>query len=279
MEHIHNDVMSGQASDPMEMVKSYKEFCALRDVAKKTNVMDLSKHSWFYPSLLLPISSFIQNTPNVQVVKPNDQTVASYVDTVTKKSVDLSLPSSYLPVIAIPSNSKQLEEVLLKLYKIHNNGESYGGPNAFKLIFDELIANMYDHAQFTTAFAMAQNYSKKRFLELCFFDNGISIPGSFTKHGIQFKDDYDAIAKAINGVSTKDNSQRERGYGLGDSLALLSKALGGSAIIVSGAGAVLVKGDGFEPFILSSDQVLHGTLIAARIPSEAKEVNIYDFIG
>ena len=39
--------------------------------------------------------------------------------------------------------------------------------------------------------------------DYCFMDNGISIPGSFKKSNIPFKNDCDAIIQAVNGMSTK----------------------------------------------------------------------------
>jgi len=52
------------------------------------------------------------------------------------------------------------------------------------------------------------------FIELGFLDDGITIPGSFNKHGRHYdeKDHYKAIDAAIRGKSTK--AGRERGFGL-----------------------------------------------------------------
>ena len=79
--------------------------------------------------------------------------------------------------------------------------------NALKYIFHEVIANVYDHSEFNKGFVIGQYYPRLNSTDYCFMDNGISIPGSFKKSDILFKNDCDAIIQAVNGMSTRDNGE------------------------------------------------------------------------
>lgn len=82
---------------------------------------------------------------------------------------------------------------------------------------------------------MAQRYDKLKFIELCFFDDGITISGSYKKHLKLVFDGLQAIEKAINGLSTKE-PVAERGWGVGESVKLVSESMKGEIMIVSSNG-------------------------------------------
>jgi hypothetical protein len=65
--------------------------------------------------------------------------------------------------------------------------------------------------------------------EICFIDDGITIPGSFRTHKIKFSQEYEAIFKAINGISTKS---KERGYGLNTCIRIFTNGIAGEILIV-----------------------------------------------
>ena len=121
---------------------------------------------------------------------------------------------------------------------------------------------------------MAQRYEKKRFVEICFFDDGMTINGSFLRKGMKFSDS-DAIIKALNGLSSKS---KERGYGLSSSLNLFVNGLKGELFIVSGNGAIYYTKKTQKIYRFPDKYRLNGTLISVRIPYPAKDVNFYDYI-
>lgn len=45
---------------------------------------------------------------------------------------------------------------------------------------------MFIHSEFETAFIMAQHYPNMGFTDVCFYDDGISIPGRFEKSDVEF---------------------------------------------------------------------------------------------
>jgi hypothetical protein len=182
---------------------------------------------------------------------------------------------SYIPIVKIPPTSDELQTALHMLYEQYKQGEHVGGQSAFKYVIYELTGNIYEHSEFTAGYVMAQAYPKKKFMDICFFDNGIAIPGSFKKHGILFEHDANAIIDALKGRSTKDI---DRGKGLGTSMKVLTEALGGEALIVSGAGLIHLDKSKVEGYILTEMHRLKGTLISARIPFPSEKVNIYEYV-
>ena len=134
---------------------------------------------------------------------------------------------------------------------------------------------MYDHAEFNNALVMAQRYDKKKFLEITFFDDGITIPGSFSKKGLKFSDS-EALVQALNGLSAKS---QERGYGLSSNLKILTRGLQGEMFIASGRGAIHITKNTPKLYKLQEEHRLEGTLISVRIPFPTPQVNIYEFIN
>ncbi|NOQ55959.1 MAG: ATP-binding protein, partial [Nanohaloarchaea archaeon] len=139
---------------------------------------------------------------------------------------------------------------------------------------NELVDNIYQHSDFKNALVMAQRYENKKFTEICFFDDGITIKGSFLKNGIKFND-TEAIIQALKGVSSKN---KERGYGLSSNLNLFINGLGGEVLIISGIGAIYWSKTAQKIYKLPDIYKLKGTLISIRIPYPVKMVDIYDYI-
>src|SRR3972149_10057006 len=74
-------------------------------------------------------------------------------------------------------------------------------------------------------------------MDISIVDNGISIPQSFQNAGYRFED-WEAIYNAAMGISTKKD-QQGRGWGLKNSLKLLTDGLTGECLIVSRNGALI----------------------------------------
>ncbi|MBS3058098.1 MAG: ATP-binding protein [Candidatus Diapherotrites archaeon] len=259
-------------------LNNFLTFCNLRNSAIESKSLDLQLSSWFYPTTLLPLGAFIkEKREQIKYIPPANQNVANYLSLVTGDLKAENEGKTYIPIINLPPKSLESEsgKLLGQIFKFYNNGKEYGGENAFKYLISELVDNIYQHSEFKNAFLMAQRYEKKGFMEICFFDDGITISGSFSKHGMVFEDS-DAILEAINGLSTKG---KERGFGLGSNLKVFTQGLPGEMLIVSGKGAAFFKAN--EPtklYILQDKYKLEGTLISVRIPYPVKEVDIYEFI-
>lgn len=256
-----------------DLVNSYLLFCNYRKNCLKTKILDLSWCKWIYPTTLLPLGIFIkENKKKFEYKAPFDHNVSNYIALATGElKIEHSEDKSYLPVVALPKDQKQSIKILECIFKLHHNGKEYGGENAFKYLISELVDNIYQHSNFTNALIMAQKYEKKNFVEISFFDDGISIPGSFEKQGMKFED-QEAIAEAVNGLSTKS---QERGHGLNSNVKIFTQGLNGEILIVSRNGALYVSKKLQKLYKLQEVNKLKGTLISIRIPSPAPKLEIF----
>ncbi|MEA1907478.1 MAG: ATP-binding protein [Euryarchaeota archaeon] len=257
-----------------EIVHEYMKFCRIREKSKTTNIIDLSSFSWFYPTSLLPLANFLRdNMRSMGYISPPDN-VSNYISIIMERS--FLEGSTYIPITNLPKNGSQIKDILNNLRTIYDNGEDYGGANCFNYLIGELIDNVYEHSEFSTARVMAQKYINKRFVEISILDDGISIPGCFEKHDAHFSDDCIAIASAINGKSTKDDG---RGFGLGSSVKLYVDGLCGELLLVSRNGALYKNRDKELKYNTGNAYQLHGTLISIRVPYPVLQIdNIYDYI-
>ena len=259
-----------------EIVNNYLLFCNYRERAKSTKKIDLSWCNWLFPTTLLPLGVFIKKNKSMKYLPPHNQNVANYVDLVTGKiTLEDAENKSYLPCVYLPKNRKEATDILECIFRLHNNGKEYGGETVFKYLVGELVDNIYEHSEFENALVMAQRYDQKGFVEICFFDDGITIPGSFKKQGMIFEDQQ-AIMEAVNGLSTKS---KERGFGLSSNMTIFTKGMDGKVFIVSGRGAVYVGKSRQKVYKLQDQHRLEGTLISIRIPVPAPKVNIYDYLN
>lgn len=258
------------------LLDNYLDYGKVQSVFSKTGVVDLSNLSWIYPTTLLPSIGLLLNDSNSGYEAPQDPKAASYIETMIEQGIKHRIgPSSYVPVIALPEDERKLDPVLAHVYKLNNDGREYGGINAFKYLVGELVTNIYEHSRFKNAFIMAQKYSNKKFVDISFYDDGITIPGSLTNAGMIFKQDCESIAQAVNGLSSKNVAGR--GYGLSTNVRICTEGLGASILIVSRNGVLYFEGSNPKLYILRDDYKLSGTSISIRLPYPASEVDIYAY--
>lgn len=146
--------------------------------------------------------------------------------------------------------------------------------NPINFIFHELTSNIFDHSKFSKGFVMGKSYSD--FKEICFVDNGISIPTSLRNASYSFENDCETIIEAINGLSTKNElGFIERGTGLNNTINLVTNGCKGCALICSGRGLVFIS----KKEVYSKEiNPFNGTLISLRMNLKEK-VNIYNYLN
>ncbi|HUY01278.1 MAG TPA: hypothetical protein VMV49_17085 [Candidatus Deferrimicrobium sp.] len=254
-----------------DLGKEYLKYCQLKKITLNTSILNLSDIKWFFPTCLLPLGIFIKEHQEISVIPPKVPEISNYLELIIKNTLHHA-KKSYIPIIEIPPNAKLREKILEPF--MSNQKAHVGGQNAFAYFIGELIDNIYEHSNFSTAYIMAQKYQKMNFTEIGIIDNGISIPGSYENKGFKFTD-INALEEALKGLSTKSD---ERGYGLRTSLRLLTEGLEANCLIVS-RGAGLIKDKNETIFYeMEKFNTFNGTLISIRIPYKIKEVNIYDYI-
>ncbi len=266
---------------PPDLWPEYETFCRIRQESLASGACDLSKVDWIYPTTLLPLGNYIL-TKGVPCTLPEGKDVADYVTLMTEARRRRALSATYVPIVPLPPDRPKANEVIDRIYSIHDDGREYGGVNAFKYLIGELVNNVYEHSEFENAFVMAQRYGQKGFVEISFFDDGITIGGSLRRAGFDYTEDYVAIAEAVNGKSAKKDL--ERGYGLYSNTRLCTEGLGGNILIVSGRGGLQSKGKAGRRIdqkaydLRDNKYKLNGTLISVRLPTPAPEVDFYDYI-
>ena len=255
-----------------DLVSEYVDYAYCRIMFKQTGKLDLSSVDFIYPTTLLPLSEIILNNRD-KYIRPKLYSVANYVDTIIN-STSSNKRHSYVSIVELPQNCEEAEETLKKIFAMQTDPNSFGGESAFKYVVSELVDNIYQHSSFSRALIMGQRYDSKGFIDISFYDNGITIPQSFKNSGFNYEASL-AIREALNGTSTKDD---DRGFGLRTSLKLFTKGLNSEFLIVSGNGAVYCDSGGDYLYKLANLAKLDGTLISARIPTNAPAINIYDYV-
>lgn len=267
--------MPASANDWPDLLQEYSEFCRVKGIFKREGSFDLSEIGFCLPAFLLCTKVFLADNANAKIVPPKDKSVSTYFDFIMKHpGIGSAIKDTYVPPAELPHDPSQSEAVLEKLRKVHNDGEEYGGQTAFNYLMSEIVDNIYQHSKFCHAFLMAQKYPSKRFVEIAFIDDGITIPGSFEKAGKTMQH-INALKAAMQGKSTKDQT---RGYGLSTSLKLVTKGLNGQFLLVSGKAALYYKPSEQTLYTLDLSYELKGTLVGLRIPYPCPKLeDIYEY--
>lgn len=104
--------------------------------------------------------------------------------------------------------------------------------NTIKFILYELTGNVYDHSRFSKA-CISGRFSDGKF-DFIVKDDGISIIDSFRNANYHFDDECEALIKAVNGLSTKnDLGYIERGTGLNNTSNIVANGFKGEILIIS----------------------------------------------
>ena len=97
----------------------------------------------------------------------------------------------------------------------------------------EILNNVYKHSNFKNAYLQIIT-PPNDIIELCIFDNGIGIPGSFKSAHMESLNDYDAIYEAINGKTSDKEKYGLHGRGLNSTARLTTLGFNGEMLIASG---------------------------------------------
>ena len=221
------------------------------------------------------------NNPDLESIKSSCLTPVCLAPLVNNITQDRFILDDYL------ENELAMENMLIKyLDKDEDNSEKVTNEifhmiqpvkessQALKYIFYELLSNVYDHSNFDKGIVMVQNYPDSLEYEFCFTDNGISIPVSLKKSGYVYKNDCDAIIKAVNGLSAKHGNEFiGRGTGLNTVIDIVTRGAGGNVIIASACGVVEITKSVLHA--KHSHHPFKGTLVGFKLNSR-KEINIYN---
>ena len=262
-------------------------FRVLKLISKNQDI-DLNKIDFITPFLITPLSAYLKENKKIKFVEHNNNDMRDYLNYIkfpigisTNDFNDLNKIKTYFPLFCFSENDITSGDIIDKFTKCL---EQFVVPLENKSLvyqpLDELIDNIKEHAFSNNCFIHAQIYQKK-YLALSIVDIGKTIPQNYLDAGFKLENDLEAFQYILNGISsTKDPN---RGFGLNSNINIITSALNGAIIIVSGK-AILSKIGNEEPIIYDLKNYnlnFDGTFINIlfEIPSEKLEFDIYKYLG
>jgi len=245
----------------------FVQFCELRERILAGKSVEGIK--FMYPTTLVPLLPYIENGISI------NPDVKGYVSSISK-SVN---PNSGFALDRIKKHDKFSSKMDCMIDELSTGHDK----NTLQYFFTELYANIHDHSGFTNAFAMAQTYRRKKFVEFCLYDDGITIPGSLKNYDDTFKslEDCELINRALNGESSK-SKEKSRGFGINSSAQVIVDGYGGELFIASMDGSIHIKPGDKDPTLYVHDNNEHfrtnGTLVGLRIPQLDEKVSCFPFL-
>jgi hypothetical protein len=272
--------------DLPELVGGYFDYLEYEGQLRNSNSIDLSGSNWI-DSVTAFLLANLKFSRNIEITAGSQSNAMGYFNTIANRNPEwwksrsygiLYSPSdSYLPFSRLPKSQRDFATLTNAFMARMNSFTIVGGKNTFMSVLGELTDNIYQHSNFTSAFMMCQVYRTKRYVDISFIDDGITIPGNFEANSIAFDSDGQAIDMAVNGTSTKDPVVR--GRGLGDSLRIYCEGADAKAMIVSREGIYYRSSADVSLFNLKSLSKFRGTLICIRSPIMTNEIPLYDYFG
>ena len=261
------------------LVNNYLEFCRYRKSYDKDGAVDLSKAEWLYSTTMLPLVDLIKsNGSELRHKPPENRDVRNYFELITGDP-PYKKTNSFIPLIRANRLNDSYMQQIYDLIATKELNDDIKIKTEISYVISELVANIDEHSKCNDSIFMAQNYQKLKFMEAGFFDNGITIPGSFRDAELlkERTSDSNCIRQATEGISTKKDGGR--GHGLYSTTRII-REMNGDILIVSGNGAMYINGTNKYVkrdilYDLDNDTGLKGTLISFRVYLPIKAFDIY----
>lgn len=183
---------------------------------------------------------------------------------------------TYLPIINFLTDRECSDVVASSVATFLKRKAGISGEvsTAVSYLIAETVDNIWQHACTERGYICCQAYPNLGYIDVCIFDCGISLVGSFKKSEClnQIKDDVEAMAAIINHqVSTKNLPDAEnRGFGIRTSRRMIVDGLKSEYLIYSGRACFLANPNGEAIRRLPDMLRLCGTLVAMRVPIKSE---------
>ena len=257
--------------------------------------IDMMNIGFVHPFFILPLSVLVENTRDKfkDIKYKCNKKIRSYLDTIyfpegfefyyfkdwEQKLSEYSL-KTYLPICKVPTPEKHTlirEKVLstfedILLQQLNLKGQMI---SVIKYLISEAMDNITEHSGAHYGWLMVQNYPQKGYIDVCIVDKGKGLLESYKSSDIfqNINTDYQALEYAINGKSTKYNSET-RGYGINTSRKMLVNGLNGKYFLFSG-NAFYIYTNKFERILGLNQTRWDGTMLALQIPHKPKSKFVY----
>ena len=162
--------------------------------------------------------------------------------------------------------------------RLNLSGKIFTGVN---YLLSEILDNVIEHSFSKGGGIVCQDYARKGYMDICIFDNGVTIPGSYRRAKLLDDSSTDAQALQITinrQLSTKNSAGSvNRGFGISSSRQMLVSGLQGEFVILSGSALYVSTPREEKVFPLPDHLGLHGTVVGLRIPRAADDFNPSDY--
>lgn len=246
--------------------------------------VDFSQSQFVSPLFVLPLMvyaagcgkkvEFVHMTDYMEIIamgtgmKPDEMRSSEF-----KARMEAYAHKTYIPIVNFPATRDRDDEKNAILSSVESIIIRQSGimPNVaagLKYMIEENVDNIIEHSQSERGYIFTQAYPKKRHIDICIADMGITLLGSYrTLSDNEIESDIEAIQAASRGISTKNLPKAEnRGYGIITSKKMLVEGLKGAYIMISG-NAMHIKNPSIHRFYHLPDNIRwNGTIIAFRIP-------------
>lgn len=272
----------------------YKKYENL-DKYSDDGFLDLSNIPFIGPATLLPVYLFARDN-FIKQYRPHSNT-KEHLDKIFGKTRG---NDNLMPLIPVKLDSIHginravvLSSIATKIRQMLFPDDEFGyleyGDEGFKYIIDEILTNIEQHSEAGRLFTYCQVYPRQGYIDVGILDNGVTIPGKYEGCQPEFRDkninpylfenDKQAIFKAINGISTKDDFKTALngadagdeidqidsiGHGMNTSVRAITDVLNGSMLIASRGGLCHVTPRGKKFIPIKEDSIVRGTLICIR---------------
>ncbi|OFR34300.1 ATP-binding protein [Porphyromonas sp. HMSC065F10] len=194
---------------------------------------------------------------------------------------------SYIPIMRFPLLGERSRAhvtsvgsavVNLLRSRLDLSGRIFTGVN---YLISEILDNVIEHSFSHGGGIICQDYARKGYMDICIFDNGVTIPGSYRRAKLldDRSTDAQALQTTINRrLSTKNTAGSvNRGFGISSSRQMLVHGLQGEFLIFSGSALYVSTPREEKVFPLPNHLGLHGTIVGLRIPRFVDDFNPSDY--
>jgi len=282
---LHNDTLPTQLRCFLETKDKMYQYASNGDDIR----LDFSNVRWFTPAFLAPLSvaynHLVDSGINIQISEPNDRGVRHYLNQIRfprgtasptikyRNHIPLCLMNTDENDGVIETVGQKVRELVRKKY----SDFSSGAIDAVTYPVNEIIDNVDQHSGCEYGSLLIQNTPQKPFLTICIADNGISIPGNYDRHNIEYDSDVDAIRKALEGRSTSPEAGHHRGYGIRTTVNMICDGLNGEILITSGNGTIR-REENRGPNSRFSDLNWDGTIFIGRLYKPSDDFNYIQYL-
>ncbi len=156
------------------MLKHYLRFCKYKQESAESGEVDLQDVEFIYPTTLLPLCAIVAKN-EWEIIVDNKTKAGGYLLAILGKGIEGSAGKSYIAPLRLPIKQARCQPVLERIYELGSHSTLFSvNENAYKYVVGELVDNIYEHSEFKYAYVMAQKYGARGFIELGFFDDGIT---------------------------------------------------------------------------------------------------------